>query len=418
MENGCPLTCLSHILVWHLLGQGPAVHHLTNVLLHAASVVLLLVVLWRMTGRLWPSAVVAAVFAVHPLRAESVAWVTERKDVLCGLFFMLTLVAYLGYVRGGKKGTGTFCRKPRQGRSGKRCLSPFPPLPGRARLLQLGLAAKPLAVTLPFLLLLLDYWPLGRLNGTKPRSSIAPSAARSSIAPSAARSPISVASSAAAPLSVATLSRRARSPIAALWRLVLEKVPMLAIACLFLPAGRPWSGNRIGGQPTVFPGVADRQRAGFLRRLLGSVVLSSGFGAVLSRRPVLPPWQVAAAVLTLAAITAAAFRWRRQRPYLLVGWLWYVGMLVPVIGLVQFGVQAEADRFTYLPQIGLTIALVWTAADACGTWPRFRPIWALAATCGLAILLVSAWRQTCYLARQRDALDPHSSLRFAKHHGP
>ena len=108
MESWGPLTCLSHMLVWHLFGHGAAAHHLTNVLLHAASAVLLLVVLWRMTGRLWPSALVAAVFAVHPLRAESVAWVTERKDVLSGLFFMLTLAAYLGYVRGRKRGQAPF----------------------------------------------------------------------------------------------------------------------------------------------------------------------------------------------------------------------------------------------------------------------------------------------------------------------
>jgi Flp pilus assembly protein TadD len=111
---------------------------------------------------------------------------------------------------------------------------------------------------------------------------------------------------------------------------------------------------------------------------------------------VLPPWRVAAAVLLLVSITAAAIRWRRQRPYLLVGWLWYVGMLVPVIGLVQFGSQAEADRFTYLPQIGLAIALVWSAADACRTWPRFRPIWAVAAACAVMILAIAAWRQTSY----------------------
>ena len=139
VESTAPLTCVSHMLVWHLLGHGAAVHHLTNVLLHAASAVLLFLVLRRMTGRLWPSALVAAVFAIHPLRAESVAWVTERKDVLSGLFFMLTLAAYLGYVRRARFHSARYLA----------VLACF----------ILGLAAKPMAVTLPFLLLLLDYWP-------------------------------------------------------------------------------------------------------------------------------------------------------------------------------------------------------------------------------------------------------------------
>ena len=133
VESWAPLTCVSHMLVWHLLGPDASVHHLTNVLLHAASAVLLLLVLWQMTGQKWPSALAAAIFAVHPLRAESVAWVTERKDVLSGLFFMLTLAAYVRYVRRREKGTGAFCaatnaarRCPPEGRSGERCPSLFP----------------------------------------------------------------------------------------------------------------------------------------------------------------------------------------------------------------------------------------------------------------------------------------------------
>ena len=355
VESTVPLTYISHMLVWHLLGHGAAVHHLTNVLLHAASAVLLLLVLWRMTGRLWPSALVAAIFAIHPLRAESVAWVTERKDVLSGLLFMLTLAAYLRYVR-RRFSLGRYLA----------VLACF----------IVGLAAKPMAVTLPFLLLLLDYWPLGRMNGTEP-----------------------------------DVPARFSVPM----RLILEKIPMLVIACLFclltvhgrtaaaLAANQQYSfGWRIGNALISYVAY------------LGQFFCPLGLAPCYPRRPVLPPWQVAAAVLLLVSITAAAMRWRRQRPYLLVGWLWYVGMLVPVIGLVQFGGQAEADRFTYLPQIGLTIALAWTAADACRAWPRFRRIWAVAATCAVMILAISAWRQTSYSARQRDALDPHSSLHSAK----
>jgi tetratricopeptide (TPR) repeat protein len=372
-ESSAPLTCLSHILVWHLLGQGPALHHLTNILLHAASAVLLLVVLWRMTGRLWPSALVAAVFAVHPLRAESVAWVTERKDVLSGLFFMLTLAAYLGYVR-----------------------RPFSL--GRYLLVlaffAVSLAAKPMAVTLPFLLLLLDDWPLRRISATKPRSSIAPFApgATAGLSSSAA-STVGQANRDTRAFSVATT---ARSPIAALWKLIIEKIPLLAIACLFcLVAVHGQEARALEvNQEYSFAWRTGNALISYVA-YLGQFFCPVDLAPYYPRRPVLPPWEMAAAALTLAALTAAAIRWRRG-PWLLVGWLWYVGMLLPVIGLVQFGAQAEADRFTYLPQIGLAIALVWTAADACRSWPRLRRTGAVAATCGLVILVVSGWRQTFY----------------------
>ena len=191
-----------------------------------------------------------------------------------------------------------------------------------------------MAVTLPFLLLLLDYWPLGRLNGTKPRSSIAPSAI-------ASRSSIRCAHRIRRGIADRLSASPARSTIAALWRLILEKIPLLAIAglfCLLTVRGQEAAALEVNRQYSLR--VADRQRADFLRRLPGPVFLPGESGAVLSpAAAALPPWQVAAAVLTLAAITLAALRRRRQRPYLLVGWLWYVGMLVPVIGLVQFGAR-------------------------------------------------------------------------------
>jgi protein O-mannosyl-transferase len=337
VESTVPLTYISHILVWHVLGHDAGVHHLTNVLLHAATAILLFLVLWRMTGQLWPSALVAAIFAIHPLRAESVAWVTERKDVLSGLLFMLTLAAYLRYVR-QRFALGRYLV----------VLACF----------ILGLAAKPMAVALPFLLLLLDYWPLGRMNKTEP-----------------------------------DIPTRFSIPM----RLILEKIPMLVISCLFcllnihgrtagaLAANQQYSvGWRIGNAMISYV------------TYMGQFFCPLGLAPHYPRRTVLPPWQIAVAVLLLVSITAIALRWRRQRPYLLIGWLWYIGMLAPVIGLVQFGLQAEADRFTYLPQIGLTIALAWAAADACRAWPRFRPIWAITATCAVIILAISAWRQTSY----------------------
>ncbi|MGA2799213.1 MAG: tetratricopeptide repeat protein, partial [Thermoguttaceae bacterium] len=321
----------------HLLGHGAGVHHLSNVFLHAATAILLFLVLWRMTGRLWPSALVAAIFAIHPLRAESVAWVTERKDVLSGLLFMLTLAAYLHYVRQ------------------RFALSRY--LVVLACLI-LCLAAKPTAVTMPLLLLLLDYWPLGRMNKTEP-----------------------------------DMTTRFCIPI----RLILEKIPMFVIACLFCLLnihGRTAGALEANRQYSIM------WRAGNAMisyvTYIGQFFCPLGLAPHYPRRTVLPPWQIVAAVLLLVCITAVVLRWRRQRPYLLVGWFWYIGMLVPVIGLVQFGLQAEADRFTYLPQIGLAIALAWTAADACHAWPRFRRMWAIAATCAVIILAIIAWRQTSY----------------------
>ena len=186
VESWAPLTCVSHILVWHLLGHDASVHHLTNVVLHAASAALLLLVLWRMTGRKWPSALAAALFAVHPLRAESVAWVTERKDVLSGLFFMLTLAAYVRYARGGKRGQAPFVRSTRRAVPAKGACPLFPRYLTVLVAFVVSLAAKPMAVTLPFLLLLLDYWPLGRRvgEGEMGRGGDEPTTVCSGISPS------------------------------------------------------------------------------------------------------------------------------------------------------------------------------------------------------------------------------------------
>jgi tetratricopeptide (TPR) repeat protein len=401
MENWHPLTWISLMLDCNLYGLNPAGHHLTNVVLQAAVAVLLFLVLRAMTGRLWPSALVAALFAIHPLRAESVAWVTERKDVLSGLFFVLCLGAYTSYAR-----------------------RPFSFARYSAVLLfaALGLLSKAIVVTLPFLLLLLDYWPLGRFAGIKPRSSIAPSPARSPIAASPAR-----------------------SPIAAFWRLVAEKLPLLLLSVLAM-------GLTVWAQHAAIE--AGRQY-GFWWRVryvpiayvtyLAQFFWPAGLAGLYPRPSFdVPLWQTCGAVALLAGISAAALIWRRRRPYLAVGWLWFLGMSVPVIGIVQLGTAAVADRNTYLTQIGLAIAIVWGAADACrgarmraegrernGNGDRhllceapggpfrqkvpvpvsFRggrrkavhplsfilhplPAAALAAAIGLAILSATAWRQT------------------------
>jgi len=329
-----PLSRFSCMLDCQLYGLNPGGHHLTNVLLHAATAVLLFLVLRAMTGGFWPSAVVAALFAVHPLHVESVAWVTERKDVLSGLFFTLTLGAYVGYVR--------------HRFAWVRYLTVI-------GVFALGLIAKPMLVTLPLVLLLLDYWPLRRTS----------------------ESP----------------HGRFSLPL----RCVIDKIPLLLLVALFCGVTY-W---------TMSEGLASKEQLHFSWRINNALVAYVGYlGQFLCPLgltvfyphpgPTLPVWKIIAAGLVLASVSAGTLAYRRRYPYLLVGWLWYLGMLVPVIGLVQVGTVAMADRFTYLPQIGLCIALAWGAADVCRSW-SFRRWW-----CGItsALVLVTlmgcAWRQTSF----------------------
>ena len=319
--NWHPLTWLSHALDCQLYGtQHPGLHHLTNVLLHAAVAILLFLVLWRMTGSLWPSAFVAAVFAVHPLRVESVAWVSERKDMLSGLFFMLTLGAYLHYVR-----------------------HPF----SWARYLlvivmfALGLLAKPMLVTLPFVLLLLDYWPLGRITSRGWGGSCT-----------------------ATPGATVQLSpqlKRGRQEC--LPHLIAEKLPLLLLA------GAECMATSAAQQKALVPvdivPISSRIANAVVSYVayLGQFFYPVGLSAFYPHpQDSLPMWKIAVAATVLIGISlAVVLAWRRI-PCLFVGWFWYVGMLVPVIGVVQVGSQAMADRYTYLPQIGLCIAVTWSAA--------------------------------------------------------
>jgi Tfp pilus assembly protein PilF len=315
--NWHPLTWLSLQLDATLYGGlKPGFFHLTNVLLHAANAVLLFLVLGRLTGAVWRSAVVAALFALHPLHVESVAWVAERKDVLSTLFWMLTLVAYLGYVR--RPGVGRYLLV--------------------ALALALGLMAKPMLVTLPCVLLLLDYWPLRR------------------------------------------------RPAVSWPRLVIEKLPLfgLVVASCVVTVIAQREGQAVA--PLAALPLAARignallAYVGYLGMMLWPVHL-----AVYYPHPgtgVSVGWAVAAGLL-LAAVTALVLGPGRRRPYLAVGWLWYLGTLVPVIGLVQVGGQALADRYTYVPLIGVFLLLTWGAADLATAWrlPRSYP----AATAALVL---------------------------------
>jgi protein O-mannosyl-transferase len=341
-----PLTCLSHMLVAQLFGLHPGAHHLANVGLHLANALLLFFVLKRMTGRLWCSAIVAALFAWHPLRVESVAWVSERKDVLCGLFWLLTLWAYLRYAA----------------------------QPGWARYLLtmvffiLGLMAKAILVTLPFVLLLLDCWPLGRLE---PGSWFV---VRGSSSP-----------------------RPPDDPASHL-RLLLEKVPLLVCAGLWVLI--TFLGQKADESVASLTALSlpDRLANAVISyaRYLGKTFVPIDLAVLYPHPGHWGFWKVLPAGLLLGLVSLAVWRWRRSQPWWLVGWCWFVGTLVPVIGLVQLGRQAMADRFTYLPQIGLWIALVWGLAELA----RSRPwLWlqkgasALAAG-SLAVCVGLAWQQT------------------------
>jgi Tfp pilus assembly protein PilF len=344
-SNWHPLTGLSHILDCQLYGPNAHGHHVTNVVLHAATAILLFLVLWRMTGALWRSALVAAIFAIHPLRAESVAWISERKDVLSGLFFVLTLGGYVWYVR-----------------------SPFSLR--RYVLLMvvfaLGLMSKAILVTVPFVLLLLDYWPLSRMTR-----------ATSEDTPTDRNGP----------------SGRFSIPI----HLVVEKLPLLLMTVVFCLVTL-WAQSDALTTSEHLPlrwrlGNALVSCVAYLGKLFYPVGLAVFYPHSVGS---LPAWKVAGAAMALVCISAGAiFFWRRY-PYWLVGWLWYVGMLAPVIGIVQVGAQAMADRYTYLPQIGLYVALAWGAADVCRFWPHRRWLYAVTSILVLVALMAGAWRQTSF----------------------
>jgi Flp pilus assembly protein TadD len=345
--NWHPLTWLSHLVDFQLYGFNPTGHHLTNVFLHLVNTLLLFFLLKWMTGTLWRSGFVAALFALHPLHVESVAWVAERKDVLSTLFWMLTLWAYLGYVK--RPGVKRYLL----------ILVPF----------ALGLMAKPMLVTLPFVMLLLDFWPLERLKGEQSRNSH-----------SATSQP----------------STNAKKPKTYVFRLLVEKIPLFALAATssvvtFIVQK---SGGALGTLE-IFP---------FTTRIANSLVSYVSYSAkmiwpqnlaVFYPHPgqSLPMWQAAPAGLLLLIISIAVIRVGRRYPYLPVGWLWYVGTLVPVIGLVQVGSQAMADRYTYVPLIGLFIIVAWGLTDLLGRWRYGKPALTLAAVSVLVALMVCTFLQ-------------------------
>ena len=330
--NWHPLTWLSHELDCELFGLSPAGHHFSSLLLHVLNTVLLFLLLARATGAVGRSLLVAALFGLHPINVESVAWIAERKNVLCMFFFLLTVGAY-----------GWYARKPDLVR-----------YLAMTALFVLGLASKPMIVTLPFVLLLLDFWPLQRVQEWTP--------------PSAALS----------------------APQSGFWRLVLEKVPLLlvsAASCAVTLAVQQGAMGRV--PPAVRFANSLYSYAMYLQKLVWPVSLAAfypykGYG--------LSAWQGLVCLFVLIAISVWVWR-ERSRWYLVVGWLWFLGTLVPMIGWVQVGDQSMADRYAYLPAIGVFVMLVWGAADLA---PRMRVnsrIGIAAALALITVLSVLTWRQ-------------------------
>ena len=333
-----PLTWLSHMLDCQLFGLNPGVHHLTNLLFHLANTLLLFWVLSRMTGRPWASTFIAALFALHPLHVESVAWVSERKDVLSTFFWILTMGLYLRYVE----------------------------QPGIHRYLlvllsfTLGLMSKAMLVTLPFVLLLLDYWPLGRfLFKQDSKSSLLP-------APGIAH-----------------------HQGLSLFHLVREKIPLWILSgtwCVLTFFAEKSSGA-IGGLETIPLGTRLANAISSYGLYLERMIWPRNLAVYYPFPDMVPTGQVVLGGILLLGISFLAIRWVQTRPYLLVGWLWYLGTLVPVIGLVPVGSHAMADRYTYVPLIGPFIMIALAGSDFLMGW-RHRKI-ALAVSAGLALFFFS-----------------------------
>jgi len=319
-QNWHPLTTLSHMLDCQLWGVHAGGHHFTNIVLHTIAVVLLFLVLKQMTGAIWQSAFVAALFAIHPLRVESVAWISERKDLLSAVFFMLTLDAYARYARSPSIG---------------RYLT-------MSILFALGLMSKAMLVTVPLVLLLLDYWPLKRFAGG--------------------------------------LSSK---------RLILEKVPLFmlsaaaGVAALLLQRSSMAAVEKLPLVWRIGNGLVSC--AIYVKQMIWPMGL-----AVFYPHPgdQLQVWKIGLAVALLGMVSAGAIALRRKRPYLVTGWFWYLVMLLPVIGLIQVGSQAHADRYTYLPQIGLYLLVAWAITDALVSQLQRR---ILAAAASVAVVAL-AWR--------------------------
>lgn len=343
-SNWHPLTWISHMIDVQLYGNSPGQHHLTNVLLHIINTLLLFYLFRKMTGNILPSALLAGLFALHPLHIQSVAWISERKDLLCAQFFFLSIFSYLKYLN---KGTLS-----------DYVLTLF--------LFSLGLMTKPMIVTLPLVLFLLDYWPLRRLGfSTTHQTCCLPA--------------ISI-------------------PPREISRIILEKIPFLGLS--FLSAAMTFHAQEAGGS------VATLNQLSLLARMENAIVSYLLYiqkmvwpyhlSIIYPHPGTHPTWLILSAVLIFSALTACALFFAKKRPFLIIGWLWFLSMLIPVIGIIQVGLQSMADRYTYLPMVGLFLAFSWGLYH----FPLFRKnrslYFSITGICILSLLSVLTWQELQY----------------------
>lgn len=343
-----PVAWVSHMLDYQLFGLTPKGHHLTNVFIHITNALLLFMVLMRMTGALWQSFFVAAIFALHPLNVESVAWVTERKNLLSAFFGLLTIWAYICYTE--KKGVKRYCLV--------------------ALLLASSLLSKPMLVTLPFVLLLLDYWPFGRLKLVQKKDNLA------------------------TPKTEINEDRGEN-----ISQLIWEKIPflLLAVGSSFMTV---WFRDSVRTLKIENMGTSQARIVNalvsyieYLEKMLWPMELSA-----LYPHPgnTLPVWKGVICGILLVIISTVVVRMIRQTPYLAVGWFWYLGTLVPMIGIVQEGNQAMADRFTYIPLIGIFIMVAWGLPDLLARWSHRNKALSVLAGIIFPVLMTLTWAQASH----------------------
>ena len=333
-----PLTWLSHMLDYQFYGLNPGRHHLINLLFHIVNTLLLFFVFRKMTGQLWQSAFIASLFALHPLHVESVAWISERKDVLSTFFWMLTMWSYIWYVQH----------------------------PGINKYLLvllffiLGLMAKPMLVTLPFVLLLLDYYPLYRFQkSTESNKSLQ------------------------------------RSTV---FRLVLEKIPLFVLVAM--ASAVTFYAQKHGGAVASLDAIPIQSRianalVSYINYIL-KMIYPSHLAVIYPHPVIFPWWQITGACFLLLCISFLAIRLIKRSPYFLIGWLWYLGTLIPVIGLVQVGNQSMADRYTYIPLIGIFFIISWGIPDLVKRWHRVKKSVPVIATAILFVFMVVTFFQVGY----------------------
>ena len=354
-SNWHPLTWLSLMVDYQIFGLNPFGYHLINLLFHILNTIFLFLILRRITKTLWPSAFVAALFAIHPLHVESVAWIAERKDVLSTLFWMLTMGAYSYYVenRGFRRYSLVLL------------------------FFVLGLMAKPMLVTLPFVLLLLDYWPLQRFQEIKSDHKV-----------QAVQETLEV--------------KKPADPEykwSLIYPLLWEKIPLFALAILssVVTYIAQQKGGAISSIEMLPLGVRIGNGLVSYIAYIGKMIWPSNLAILYPyQNGWIPWWQVLGSVLLLIAITLVVI-WRAKRsPYLATGWLWYIGTLVPVIGIVQVGGQAMADRYTYIPLIGLFIMVAWGVPDLLKKWNHRKEILLTSSAFSILCLCIITWTQVGY----------------------